>query len=56
MALPLSKIYTILYGDALKPANLGTLPTFADIGATVADYLSLSYRGSGTSRLSEVTL
>lgn len=29
--------------------NLGTRPTFADIGATVADYFGSSYRGDGCS-------
>lgn len=44
----------LIYGRSVDPKNLGTLPTFADIGATVADYLSISYRGSGSSRLLEV--
>lgn len=44
----------LVYGKTVQPIALGTLPTFADIGATVADYLGLSFRGSGTSRLSEV--
>ncbi len=44
----------LIYGHTVHPKNLGTLPTFADVGATVADYLAISYRGSGRSRLLEV--
>lgn len=35
-------------------ANLGTLPTFADISATVLDYLGLDALENGSSRLSEI--
>lgn len=31
----------IAFGDMVKPINLGTLDTFADIGATVLDYFEL---------------
>ncbi len=44
----------IIYGDKIKPVNLGTLPTFADIGATVADYLGVEFNTVGTSRLSDI--
>lgn len=37
-----------------KGVNLGTRPTFADIGATVADYFSCSYRGDGRSLLNQM--
>ena len=37
-----------------KGADLGTLPTFADIAATVLDYLGASQLGTGTSRLAQI--
>lgn len=46
----------LMYGERVRPCDLGTLPTFADIGATVAHALDISYCGSGKSRLSEVLL
>ena len=46
-----SREYTplLIYGQAVKPVALGTRPTFADIGATAADYLGLAFRGDGES-------
>ena len=41
-----------VYGDMIRPVNLGTRPTYADIAATVADYLSVPYSGAGESMLS----
>ena len=41
----------IVYGDSICPVNLGTRPTYADIAATVADYLSVPYSGAGESLL-----
>ena len=35
-------------------ANLGTLPTFADMSATILDYLGLEPLEHGTSRLSQI--
>ena len=43
----------IIYGKNVKPANLGTRMTFADIAATVADYLDVDYRCPGTSMLGD---
>ena len=37
-----------------KGADLGTLPTFADLAATVLDYLGTSQLGTGTSRLAQI--
>ena len=45
----------IVYGQSVKPINLGTRPTYADIAATVADYLSVPYDGAGESLLSQLT-
>lgn len=41
----------IMYGQSVKPANLGTRDTFADIGATVLDYFGIQPEFSGTSML-----
>ncbi len=37
----------LVYGDAVRPINLGTRTTFADIAASVATYLGVDYRGDG---------
>ncbi len=39
----------IVYGEKIKPLNLGTINGFSAIAATVADYLSVPYRGAGES-------
>jgi len=39
----------IMYGRNVKPVNYGTRDTFADIAATVLDYLGVEQRVSGTS-------
>lgn len=41
----------IMYGESVKPVNYGTRETFADIAATVLDYLGVEQRTSGTSFL-----
>jgi phosphopentomutase len=41
----------IMYGRQIEPANLGTRETFADIGATVLDYLGVSGDIAGESML-----
>lgn len=53
-----SREYTpwIIYGNKIKPSiNLGTLPTFSDIGATVLDYFGIQGGIKGTSKLKEIT-
>lgn len=46
----------IVYGKNLKNGvNLGTTSSFADLGATVADYLKIEYGGQGTSFLKYLT-
>ena len=50
-----SREYTplILYGKPIPAGkNLGTRPTFADIGATVLDYFQIPSRIAGESLLS----
>lgn len=37
----------IVYGERIKPLNLGTRPTFADIAVTIADYLNIPFKCDG---------
>ena len=41
----------VMYGKNIEPANLGTRTTYADIAATVADYLDVDFECPGTSML-----
>ena len=41
----------IMYGKHVRPENLGTRETFADIGATVLDYLGVTGNIAGKSML-----
>lgn len=41
----------ILYGQQIAPVNYGTRETFADIAATVLDYLGVEKKAAGTSLL-----
>lgn len=46
----------VIAGPGVKAgANLGTLPTFADIGATILDDFGVKPEITGTSRLAEIT-
>ena len=51
-----SREYTplIIYGRKINPVNLGTRTTFADIGASVADYFKISFDCDGKSFLNEI--
>ncbi len=42
----------IIYGKHIQPKNLGTRDTFADIAATVTEYLGVPFDGAGESVLS----
>ena len=45
----------LVAGRRVRPgANLGTLPTYADIAATVLDYLGAPALATGTSRLGSI--
>lgn len=44
----------IIYGEKIKPINLGTMRTFADISATVTDYLEVPFNTVGKSHLKEI--
>lgn len=41
----------LVAGARVRPTDLGERPTFADLGATVAEWLGVGFRGSGTSFL-----
>lgn len=41
-------------GPAVRPCDLGIRRTFSDLGATVGEWLGVSYRGAGSSFLSDL--
>ena len=41
-------------GPRVRAVDLGTRPTFSDLGATVAEWFGIGFRGRGTSFLSDV--
>jgi phosphopentomutase len=41
----------LVLGDAVHPVALGARRTFSDLGATVGEWLNVSFRGAGTSFL-----
>jgi phosphopentomutase len=41
----------ITFGPRVRPGAIGRRPTFADLGATVADWLGIGFRGAGRSFL-----
>ncbi len=44
----------IIYGENIKPTSLGTRQTFADISATVTEYLGVPFETVGKSCLKEI--
>ncbi len=44
----------LVLGPLVRPSDLGRRPTFSDLGATVADWLGVSFRGHGTSFLPQL--
>jgi phosphopentomutase len=44
----------LVLGPSVRPVSLGRRSTFSDLGATVAEWLGVSFRGRGTSFLSLV--
>ena len=44
----------LVAGSRVRPVGLGERPTFADLGATVGEWLGIGFRGRGTSFLSEL--
>jgi phosphopentomutase len=45
----------LVLGKRIRPGSVGRRETFSDLGATVAEWLGLSFRGRGRSFLSAVT-
>lgn len=45
----------LVFGRRVRPVAFGRRKTFSDLGATVAEWLGVSFRGKGTSFLSSVT-
>jgi phosphopentomutase len=45
----------LAFGAAVSPAPVGTRETFSDLGATVAEWMEIEFRGRGTSFLPEIT-
>jgi phosphopentomutase len=41
----------LAFGHAVRPRSIGRRPTFADLGATVAEWMGLAFRGAGQSFL-----
>jgi phosphopentomutase len=44
----------LVAGPRVRAVDLGTRPTFSDVGATVADWFGVGFRGRGTSFLSDI--
>ncbi|MFN2601990.1 MAG: phosphopentomutase [Gemmatimonadaceae bacterium] len=49
------RVPLLALGLAVAPVDLGVRPTFSDLGATIGEWLGVSYRGAGRSFLSELT-
>jgi phosphopentomutase len=48
------RVPLLVFGDAVRPGPVGTRETFSDLGATVAEWLGIGFRGRGTSFLAQV--
>ena len=44
----------LVFGRRIRPVDLGRRGTFSDLGATVADWMGIAFRGRGTSFLSDI--
>jgi phosphopentomutase len=44
----------MVFGKAVRPVSVGRRETFSDLGATVAEWMGIAFRGRGTSFLSSV--
>ena len=49
------RVPLLALGPAIAPVDLGIRPTFSDLGATIGEWLGVSYRGAGRSFLRELT-
>ena len=48
------RVPLLAFGARVRPRDLGTRDTFSDLGATVAEWLGIGFRGRGTSFLPEL--
>ena len=48
------RVPLLVFGPRVRPGHLGTRETFSDLGATVAEWLGVAFRGRGTSFLATV--
>lgn len=48
------RVPLLVTGRGLKAVSLGVRPTFSDLGATIAEWFGIAYRGRGTSFLREM--
>ena len=48
------RVPLLVAGPRVAPVSLGVRPTFSDLGATVADWFDLEWRGRGTSFLADI--
>ena len=53
---PVSALMAYLaFGERIKPSRIGRRDTFSDLGATVADWFGIDFRGRGRSFLPTIT-
>jgi phosphopentomutase len=48
------RVPLLVTGRGLKAVNLGVRPTLSDVGATIAEWFGIAFRGRGTSFLQEI--
>ncbi|MFN8670331.1 MAG: phosphopentomutase [Gemmatimonadaceae bacterium] len=48
------RVPVLVAGRAVRPVHVGERASFADLGATVAEWFGLAFRGHGTSFLAEI--
>lgn len=48
------RVPLLVTGTQLRPVGLGERPTFSDLGATIAEWFGIGFRGRGTSFLGEI--
>jgi phosphopentomutase len=49
------RVPALVVGDAVRPIRLSERSTFADLGATTAEWLGIDFRGDGSSFLRAIT-
>jgi phosphopentomutase len=48
------RVPLLALGVPVHPVSIGERPTFSDLGASVAEWLGVQFRGRGTSFLREI--